>query len=93
MVCVAVRLYTSTADARCGTAAERADPRGLPLRLAKEKAYRYGVLADLSDADLGGGVGDEGPRERGHGLQKFRDGERALSAFLLGDRQEVAARG
>jgi hypothetical protein len=37
-----------------GTAAERADPRGLPLRIAKQTAYRYGVLSDKSDADLGG---------------------------------------
>jgi probable HAF family extracellular repeat protein len=37
-----------------GTPAERADPAGLPLLLAKQKACRYGILADRSDADLGG---------------------------------------
>ncbi len=49
--------------------------------------------AALADAHLRGGVGDEGPRERGQCFQKFRDGEGALPPFLLGDRQEVAARG
>ena len=49
--------------------------------------------AALADADLRGGVRDERPGERRQGLQKLRDGERPLAAFLLGHRQEIAARG
>jgi len=45
----------------------------------------------LTYADLGRGVGDERPGERGQRLQKLGDGEGALATFLLGHGQEVAA--
>src|SRR5207249_6378644 len=45
----------------------------------------------LADADLRGGVGNEGAGERGQCLEKFRDGEGAPASFLLGDRQKITA--
>ena len=47
--------------------------------------------AALTDADLGRGVRDERARERRERPQELRDGPGALAAFLLGQREEVAA--
>ena len=48
--------------------------------------------ATLAHADLRRGVGEECPGERGPRLEELRDGADALAAFLLGHRQEIAAR-